>query len=490
MAMGTAHILVAGLRSGDATSHHTFDLVRVLRARGMDVHVFYEDYSHDLPPDIQPLVRQARYADYTPSADLTIVQYAIWFRLADRLRDAPGASLFWYHGVTPPALWGAAPGVEYLQIAQLRTALAWYAHMVVATSPFTAQELHHLAGYPRDRIRIVPLAVPVADFARPQPAGTLDDLRRRWGLAQKRVLIYVGRIAGNKGIDLLIDALALLQPAYPDLHLLIVGDTDQNDMARSLTAQLRQQAARQGVGEQISWTGRVPQIAPYLHLAQIALLPSRHEGFGVPVVEAMAAGVPVIAAAQGALPWVLGADDDVQSEDAAGLLFAPDDAADLAHQVRRLLDDPALYADLVRRGQARARCYTHDRFTANVGQVLDAVEQMAQAGTPVPAQERQLFGYADIALRGYTVRSGAPIVGRWIAAVRRALTSHVKEAYLDRIVERQVNYNEQLALEIARLQQEVRDLQGAIEALRRHGDKGESPKEISPKEVSSEDETP
>lgn len=470
MAIHSAHILIGSLRGGDAVSRHTFDLVRLLRDRGIDARVFAESFTADLPPDLQAITRVTPYADYTPTSGLTILQYASWYPLAERLREATGPTLFWYHGVTPPQLAGSDTGRVQFQISRQRTTLAAYAHLVVADSPFTAWELHHHTAYPRDRIQVVPLAIPIADFAHKPDAAILAGLRRRWGLEQKRVLLYVGRIAGNKGIDLLVDALALLRPDYPDLHLLIVGDTEQNEAARRLTAQLRQQAAPLGVSGQITWTGRVPQVEPYYHLAQIALLPSRHEGFGVPVVEAMAAGVPVIASTEGALPWVMGAgEEDRQADEAAGLPAAPDDAADLARQIRRLLDDPTLYAEMARRGHIRAQTFSQDRFAANVAQLLEAVEQAAQAGPPPGhAAQNRLYDHADIALRGYAVRSGIPVVGTWVAAIRRALTSHVKEPYLDFIVERQVNYNQLLAAEVERLQAEVKRLQAEIEALRRN----------------------
>src|SRR5690606_11951008 len=103
-------------------------------------------YTVDLPSDIQPVTAPAHYADYTPTSGLTILQYTGWFALAERVRDAPGPTLFWYHGVTPPEFAGAEALRAQLQTGQLRTVLAWQAHLAVAASPFTAQELHRLSG--------------------------------------------------------------------------------------------------------------------------------------------------------------------------------------------------------------------------------------------------------------------------------------------------------------------------------------------------------
>lgn len=108
---------------------------------------------------------------------------------------------------------------------------------------------------------------------------------------------------------------------------------------------------------------------------------------------------------------------------------------------------------------------------------LQALAAPAQHDTQTP-----LFDRADIALRGYRVHSGAPVVGRWIAAARRGLTAHVKEAYLDPIVERQVSYNRLLATEVERLAAEIKHLQSLMDILAGPTDPPSNP--------SAKDETP
>jgi glycosyltransferase involved in cell wall biosynthesis len=406
MELRTLHFLVANMRNGDATSQHTFDLVRVLRRRGINVQIFHNFPNGPLPEDIQPLVQQADYSDYHPSADLTILQYPIWFPLAERFRQAPGASIFWYHGVTPPALWGGRPGLEAVQTAEIRTELAWHAHLAVAASPFTADELHRHSDYPRERIRVVPLRIDVDALAEQPGEDELVALRRQSRAEGKRVLLYVGRIAGNKRIDLLIRALAQLQRS--NVMLVVVGDVTLNDAARVLHPELEALAAQLGVANQVVFTGRVPEVTPYLHMADIVLLPSQHEGFGVPVAEAMAAGTPVIASASGALPWVLGADSE--DSKAGGLLFREGNVDDLVAQITRILDDPNLRNTLVAQGRVRVQEFSAQQFEQNVLRTVEEAMQLAQ-------QDRQpayslatppLASFADIVMRDYRVRSNAP----------------------------------------------------------------------------------
>lgn len=460
----TVHILVSTLRVGNATGQHTFDLARRLRARGADVRLFH-NYDHAvLPEDIRPLATHTDYAGYRPGADLTILQYPLWFPLAERFRAATGAAIFWYHGVTPPALWGHPSSLDMLETAQLRTELAWHAHLAVSASPFTAAELHHHAGYPLERVRVVPLTLDIDTLATPPDAAELEALRRKWQLSAKRTVLYIGRLAGNKRVDLLIQAIAKM--ARPDVRLLVVGDIDQTDAMRALHGELLRLAQSLGVAHQVIFTGSVPDVAPYLHLVDLLALPSEHEGFGVPVAEAMAAGTPVIAADAGALPWVLGAEE--RPAEPAGLLVPPDDAVSLATQISRLLDDPTLATTLVERGRMRVHAFSHDQFNANVDRVVDEALALADQGPPPAAgvQRPPLAAHADIVVRDYAVRSNLPLVGRLIEWVRRNSTSHLKEPYLDRSLERQVNYNHRLAAELARMQQEIAQVRAELSDLR------------------------
>jgi hypothetical protein len=234
-----------------------------------------------------------------------------------------------------------------------------------------------------------------------------------------------------------------------------------------LHVELEALAAQLGVADKVVFTGRVSTVTPYFHLADIVLLPSQHEGFGVPASEAMAAGTPVITSTSGALPWVLGAD----SPDAipAGLLFGEGNVDELAAQITRILDDPTLCSVLIARGRSRVANFSQEHFATNVMAVIEEAMKLAQQDPP-PAYSLTappLAAYADVALRDYRVRSGAPVIGRLIEWVRVNTTTHLKEAYLDRILERQVDYNRLLAVEMAVLQNEANGLRAQVDELRR-----------------------
>jgi glycosyltransferase involved in cell wall biosynthesis len=455
MSIRTCDILMGNLHEGDATSAHAFELTRLLQSHGVAVRIHCNYPVGPLPEDIQPLSRTTHPGDYAPAADLTILEYPLWYPLAERFRDVHGAKVFWYHGVTPPALWATDTERDLLTRAEAGTELAWYAHLAVTTSPFTARELHRHSGYPQGRIRTVPLGVDIATFRQKPSSSLLRSHLHKWKLEHKRVLLYTGRVAGNKRIDLLIQALARLKDVYRDLHLLIVGDTKGAPAYREVAAKLRAQADQLGLTSHVTFTGWVPAITPYYHLADVYVTASQHEGFGVPLLEAMAAGVPVIASASGAMPWVLKA--QTSNTEPAGLLFPEGDVDALARQVSRVLEEPALRGALIERGYERVGHFSQEQFNLRATKVLDEANALARRGPPPAAYRPQnrLYDQADVSLRNYRVRSKVPVLGPLIEWIRRNSTSHIKEAYLDRIIERQVLYNRLLAREIFQLRAEI-----------------------------------
>jgi glycosyltransferase involved in cell wall biosynthesis len=468
MNIRNADVLAFSVRQGDETSGHAVAIARALKQESIDTRIVCNYPPDPLPVDVRPLVFQPHVADYRPECELTILEYSIWFPLAESFRLAPGVAIFAYHGVTPPALWDAEEGRDQLHLAEINAMLVWHAHLAITASPFTAEELARNTSYPQERIRVVPYSVDCASYSHPPPLATLEALRREWRLQGKQVLLCTGGLAGNKRLDLVIDALAQLAGEGEDLHLLLISDTESNP---AVTAKLQAQASHLGLGERITFAGDVADLNPYLHLADVLILPGQHEGDGARLLAGMAAGLPVVASASGAAPWLLQADSG--EDQAAGLLFASGEAGDLARQLRRILTDASLRNTLVERGRQRVQAFTPEKFAANIRQAVRDAEQLAR---DLPAMQRQfipLYHLADVALRDYRVRSGLPLVGRLIEWVRTHSTTHVKEAYLDRMVERQVVYNRLLADEVRRLQAEVHKLQTQVESLRAMRERGE-----------------
>jgi glycosyltransferase involved in cell wall biosynthesis len=161
-----------------------------------------------------------------------------------------------------------------------------------------------------------------------------------------RSVLYVGRSDPYKNLTTLVRAFAEARQICPfPVTLTLAGAPDPR------YPEARELAERLGIRDAVRWTGYVSDddlVALYRE-ADVLAHPSRYEGFGLQVAEAMACGVPVVCSNAGSLPEVAG--------DAA-ILLPPDDAHGFAREIARVLTDPALAADLARRGRLRAGDFT------------------------------------------------------------------------------------------------------------------------------------
>jgi len=161
----------------------------------------------------------------------------------------------------------------------------------------------------------------------------------KYGLQGQRVLLFVGRMAGNKRIDLLVESLARIRMEIANTKLLLVGDSRSAPAYAAEARQAKELAAKLGIAKDVIFTGRVERLPEYYRLADIFVTASQHEGFCVPVIEAMASGVPVIGSHSAALPWVIGE---------AGLTFTSGDVEELAeNDLGRSLKPPKVPKKIV-----------------------------------------------------------------------------------------------------------------------------------------------
>jgi len=262
---------------------------------------------------------------------------------------------------------GAAPG-KALHRAWFRMAYAAEirrADLVVTPSAFTRDEVILRLGLTPARVAVVPNAVPEALRARPDPAAAART-RERLDLPRRSYLLVLGVFERRKNLHRLLEALAILHTegeAPPPLVIAGRGGPEEGDLRRA--------ADRLPPGS-IHWAGYVrPLDLPAVFSGATALIhPATYEGFGMPVVEAMAQGVPVACAEATALPETAGG---------AALLFDPEDPGAVADAVRRVCGDETLRADLVRRGLARAADLS---FARSARLLLDALGLAVSAPSP------------------------------------------------------------------------------------------------------------
>jgi glycosyltransferase involved in cell wall biosynthesis len=221
-----------------------------------------------------------------------------------------------------------------------------HAERVIAVSQRTASDAIRLLGVDPARIKVVHEAA--APSFSPRSEADLDPLAIRLRLDTSRpYLLFVGTLEPRKNLPLLFDALALVRREI-DAQLLVVG-------ARGwLDEPIFAAHARSGVGDAARFVGSLDEhdLAVLYSHAGVFVLPSLYEGFGLPVLEAMACGAPVVCSSAGPLPEI--ADD-------AAVLLAPEDPAAWAEVILKVLHD-ARYADALRqRGFVRARAFSWER---------------------------------------------------------------------------------------------------------------------------------
>lgn len=184
---------------------------------------------------------------------------------------------------------------------------------------------------------------------------------------EQPVVLTIGRLNVMKGHTHLVDAVPALLQRFPDLAVVVLG-------GGHLYEQLRAQAVALGVGAQVHLPGHRPDARMLLDAADVFVLPSRHEGMPLVLLEAMDAGLPVVATR------VIGS-EEVVVDGETGLLVRPRDAPALAAALGRLLADPWLRQQYGAAGQRRYhRCFTSARMAART---FEAYEQVLRSVDPV-----------------------------------------------------------------------------------------------------------
>jgi len=236
---------------------------------------------------------------------------------------------------------------------------------VVTISEFTRDDL--LARHPaaRRKVEVIPQGVAGELAARAASEGA-----RRWADALGPFVLCVGNQKPHKNLRAAVEVLAALRPEWPELRLVVAGKRypgadDLAEHARAL-----------GVDGALREVGAVDDdhLRALYGRAECLLFPSRFEGFGLPVLEAMACGLPVVASNRAAIPEAVGD---------AGLLVDPEDRAAMADSVRRLRE-PALRAEMVRRGRARAASLPWAATAARTADLLCAVAGGARGAARAP----------------------------------------------------------------------------------------------------------
>jgi glycosyltransferase involved in cell wall biosynthesis len=224
-------------------------------------------------------------------------------------------------------------------------------------SEFTRSRIVELYGVSPERVRVAPNAVD-PEFARRLSAssGNGADRDGRW------TVLTVGNVLPRKNLCVAADAVERLVRGGLDARLRVVGSVPQQ--GRDIAS-----AMERSLGDRVSFSGYVTQeqLVEEYRLADTVVVPSRYEGFGIPVLEAMTARIPVVTSDSSALPEVGGG---------AALVAPVDDVGAWTEQLAAIAQDPRLREDLVTRGSAQAvRFDWEDSARVTAATLIDAARR-------------------------------------------------------------------------------------------------------------------
>lgn len=326
---------VPAAHRGDAIGDSARRVRALLRRLGHASELYALSIDEDLTGDVRPFADPA-----ARRGDLTIFHFALPSPMTEAFASLGTGRILQYHNITPAHFFAPYDAGLFRLAALGRQELATLAgrvELALGDSEYNRQELQRL-GF--DRTGVFPVAVDFERLTRAPRCPTLDDILGD-GLTN---ILFVGRLAPNKRIEDVIRMAEHYKRSIDAMYRFIfVG---RYDVVPRYYSMVRALVARFGMRpDRFLFVGAVPdhELAAYYRAASVYLSLSEHEGFCVPLLEAMAMDVPVLAYAAGAVPDTMGG---------AGVTFRPKDLEYAAELVAMLAYEDAVRAPIIE-GQRR-----------------------------------------------------------------------------------------------------------------------------------------
>jgi glycosyltransferase involved in cell wall biosynthesis len=362
MRVRAIHQFLPSFAARDAIGSHTLQVQRALRDLGYESEI----YAEHRQPDTRKIAHYFRDLGHHVRPDTVLLYHAsTGSKVAEFVRQRAEPLAIDYHNVTPAKFF---EGWEPIVAAELRSGrrdlkrLARRTTLGLADSAYNASELDDL-GY--KHTFVVPILLDTTDFERAvddAKLAQLQDDKNSGGVD----LLFVGRVSPNKCQHDLVKVLAAYRRAYdPNARLRIVGGSSSH----AYETTIRKYADALGLADAVDLAGSVTsgELAAYYRTADVFVSVSEHEGFCVPVVEAMAHDVPVVAYAAAAVPETVGD---------GGVLVDEKTAPVMAAAVARVAGDPVLRAQLVEAGRARLQRLSLGEARRRLGEAVHVLTEL------------------------------------------------------------------------------------------------------------------
>ena len=211
---------------------------------------------------------------------------------------------------------------------------------VIVNSNYMKCELQRLFGLPFDKINVIPNGINLSNFTGIERDY---DFRRQYAMDNEKIILYVGRLVYEKGVQHLIAAMPKILSNYNDAKLIIAGRGGMMD-------ELRAEASNLGLNDKIYFTGYLnsKQVQKMYKCADVAVFPSTYEPFGIVALEAMLAGVPTVVSDVGGL-------DEIVTHGVDGMKSYAGNANSIADSVTALLYDHQLATNVSKKAKQKVK---------------------------------------------------------------------------------------------------------------------------------------
>jgi D-inositol-3-phosphate glycosyltransferase len=379
-----------GAKSG-GLNVYVLELARRLAARGCAVDIFTRSVDADSPAIVQeapglrvinliagpraPLVPEDLYQHLDAFAGALLA----FCEAEDAAYDLIH-SHYWLSGLVGQrlkALWGVPHVVMFHTLGEIKNRASYGEHesqlridaeaevlrgadRVICATELEGASLRQLYGAREEQIAVIPLGV---DLERFRPTAK-RDARTRLGLSDERIILFVGRIEPLKGLDILINAAALLESDVDCTVMVVGGDEASQQQVDELTELARDR----GIEHRVAFVGAVDheKLPLYYNAADVCVVPSHYESFGLVAVEAMASGVPVVASRVGGLAGTV-------KDGETGFLIPWLCPEPFAERIELLLENEPLRQNL---GEAAREAMGRYRWENVAGAVLDLYQSL------------------------------------------------------------------------------------------------------------------
>lgn len=344
---------------GDAVGNQTLEIRRVLRESGYTSDIFAENVHESLKEEAKPVNHFPRPGE----KDAAIYHFSIGTPLTRFVSKLPCIRVMYYHNITPSHFFFPYDTPAFESCERGRAELALYRgafDFVLGASAYNVRELVEL-GYPEGNV--VPY---ILNFSAWDPNGSSPRPDLSFPEAGKTHILFVGRVVPNKRYEDLVKVFYFYKNSIdPEAHLWLVGPYGSRDRYYMVLRRLIQALNL----EDVHFTGHVSRkdgLSEYYRRSSVLLCMSEHEGFCIPLVEAMHFGLPVIAFQSTGVPDTMGP---------AGILFKEKKFEEIAELVHLVLTQSSLRQSLLTTQNRRLNDFQKEKteaiFLQSIRRILD-----------------------------------------------------------------------------------------------------------------------